>query len=274
MQSAIQALLVTGGHAFVSEPFFQMIDAMDQTASGSPIHWTHAEQPKAQAFFHPERAAEFDVIVLYDMPGVTFTGSNPPFAVYDPPAQYTDDFKALVEAGKGFVFLHHAIAGWPTWPDYAELIGGRFHFLPGQLGGRDYPGSGYRFDVDHTIDVVDPTHPVVADLEPAFSMTDEVYLYPVLEDDVVPLLRSRFPFNRQNFQMGGVGFEAHPDGSDLVGWVKASGASPITYLQFGHEPPAYQNPNYRRLITNAVEWSASPESHEWARNRVASGSLM
>ena len=28
------------------------------------------------------------------------------------------------------IFLHHAAAGWPTWSEFAEIIGARFHFLP------------------------------------------------------------------------------------------------------------------------------------------------
>jgi uncharacterized protein len=51
--------------------------------------------------------------------------------------------------------------------------------------------------------------------------------------------------------------------------VKTAGASPVAYLQPGHGPTAFGNPNYRRLVANAIRWAASPAAHEWAqRNPV------
>ena len=257
MHDSIEALLVTKGHEFEREPFFQMIDALHRPDDQTPIHWTHVEHPAAGALLHPERAAPLDAIVFYDMPGVTFTTGDPPFELYDPSDQYKADFLALLESGKGMVFLHHAIAGWPTWPEYGELLGARFHFLPGELGGRTYPGSGYRFETPQTISVVDLEHPVTAGLGESFRITDEAYLLPVLEDEVVPLLRSDFHFTAENFRYGGVDFESHPEGSNIVAWTKMARRSPIVYLQFGHDRSAYENPSYRKLITNAVRWVAS-----------------
>ena len=51
----------------------------------------------------------------------------------------------LLEAGQGFVFLHHALAGWPAWPGWAEVLGGRYHYAPASLRGRDWPDSGFRY---------------------------------------------------------------------------------------------------------------------------------
>ena len=94
--------------------------------------WT----PAAEAVLTPEAAKPFDVIVFYDMPGVRFKRSNPPFEYYDPGESYKENFVQLLESGKPMIFLHHAIAAWPTWPEFAEFLGGRFHFLPGELKGK------------------------------------------------------------------------------------------------------------------------------------------
>jgi hypothetical protein len=65
---------------------------------------------------------------------------------------------------------------------------------------------------------------------------------------------------------------SHPPASPLLGWVKTAGPSPIAYLQPGHGPTAYANPNVRRLLANAIRWVASPAAHEWARqNQVPVG---
>ncbi len=256
MNKDIEVLLVTKGHIFEREPFFRMIDDMGVLDDDTPVNWTHVEHPAAGALLHPDRAEAFDAIVFYDMPGVTFTRSDPPVAHFDPSEQYKKDFMALVGHGKGMVFLHHAIASWPSWPEFAKVVGGRFHFLPGELGGRQYPGSGFRFRVPQTISVVDESHPIVAGVDREFSIVDEAYLFPVLEDEVEPLLRSDFDFNANNFSMGGVGYENHPEGSNLVGWTKRSGNSSIAYLQLGHGPEIYFDSNFRTLLRNSVKWAS------------------
>lgn len=258
MTQTIEALLITKGHVFEREPFFQMIDALGYVEEGIEINWTHVEHPAASALFHPERAAEFDVMVFYDMPGVKFGNSNPPFVHYDPNEQYKSDFLDLLAKGKGMVFLHHAIAAWPSWPEFAHILGGRFHFLPGKLGGKHYPGSGFRFKTAQTISVIDPAHPVVEGVESSFSIVDEAYLFPVIEDEVTPLLRSDFQFSANHFHMGGVNFKEHPDGSSLVGWTKKYANSTIVYLQMGHGPEIYRDDNFQKLLFNSVRWASLP----------------
>ena len=171
------------------------------------------------------------------------------------------------------VFLHHALAGWPTWERHAEVLGGRFHYQQARLRGVDWPASGYRHDVEQTVTVVDGDHPVCAGLPSAFRVTDEAYLCPVFEDEVVPLLRSDHAFESSGFWSADLAIRGrrdendgwtHPVGSDLVGWATAHGRSPIVYLQFGDGPTAHADEHVRRLLTNAVVWVASAGAREWA----------
>lgn len=256
MSNQIEALLVTKGHAFDRETFFQMIDALKQY-DNTYVHWTHVEHPAAGAVLTPENASIYDVIVFYDMPGVTFTNNTPPFSVYEPTEKYKENFLALLDLGIPMIFLHHAIASWPTWDEFAEIVGGRFHFLPGNLRGKHYPGSGYRFRVEQNISVMDTNHPITKGLPANFPIRDEAYLMPVFEEDVKPLLRSDFKFEAANFRYGGVNFKSHDTGSNLVGWTKNYKNSPIIYLQFGHEDIAYSNKYYRKLLNNAINWAAT-----------------
>ena len=273
MSELLRVLLVTKGHPFQREPFFEVFDA------DAEIEWTHVEQPAARALFHPDRAGDFDVFVMYDMPGITFTRGDPPVRFDEPPSDYVAGFDSLLDAGKGMVFLHHAVAGWPAWDRYAEIVGGRFHYQPARLRGVDYPDSGYRFDVVHRVDVVAPEHPICAGLGDGFEITDELYLFPVLTDDVVPLMRTRFDVDEaRNFYSADHAIRgkrndndgwSHPPGSDLVAWVKHAGRSPIAYLQFGDGPGTYADPNYRRALGNAIRWAASDEAHAWSRARAS-----
>jgi type 1 glutamine amidotransferase len=260
--AACRVAVVTKGHPFDAPAFFEVFDSIEG------IVWTHVEHPEALALVEPRRAAEFDVFVMYDMPGITFTRGDPPTVFTEPPAGYAESFRALLAAGKGMVFLHHAIAGWPAWEEYAHIVGGRFHYQPATLAGVHYPDSGYRHDVTHTVEVVDLDHPICAGVTPTFAITDEVYLFPVLEADVHPLMRSSHEFVDTNFYSADRAIRGqrndragwhHPAGSNLVAWTKTVGSSPIAYLQFGDGPTTYADANYRRIVANAIDWAAATQ---------------
>ena len=262
MSRPVRVAVVTKGHPFDAPSFFDVFDSIEGIA------WTQVEHPEALELVEPERAAEFDVFVMYDMPGVEFTRSDPPVRFAEPPLGYPEKLAALLERGKGMVFLHHAIAGWPAWDGYAEIVGGRFHYRPAVLDGVAYPDSGYRHDVTHTVAVLHPAHPICEGVDPTFELTDELYLYPVLEDRVEPLMRSSYDFVDTNFYSADRAIRgsrddrtgwAHPPGSNLVAWTRTVGASPIVYLQFGDGPTTYADPTYRRVLANAIAWAASPE---------------
>ncbi len=251
--------VLTGGHPFAEDEFFAVFDANDR------IDWTHVPQPAAIDLIGPEAADDFNVLVLYDMPGITFTGADPPAKFHEPPAGYVDRFAALLDRGIGLVVMHHAIASWPAWEGFAELVGGRFHYQPATLAGVDYPDSGYRHDVRHTVEILDPDHPVTAGLEPSFEITDEVYLFPVLSESVTPLMRSTHTFTDEGFYSADLAIRgtryssegwAHPPGSDLVAWTRSIDPSRLVYLQFGDGPQTYADPNYRTILANAIGWAA------------------
>ncbi len=255
--------LVTKGHPFDKAAFFDVFDSMDG------IDWVHIEHPAALELVEPDAGADFDVLVMYDMPGITFTGADPPIVFHDPPAGYRDKFEALLRRGQPMVFLHHAIAGWPTWERYADIVGGRFHYQPAELGGVAYPDSGYRHDVTHTVTVLEPDHPICAGVEATFDITDELYLAPVFDDQVQPLMRSSYEFIDENFYSADLAIRGernqrhgwhHPPGSNLVAWTKTVANSPIAYLQFGDGPTTYADANYRRILGNAIQWAAAPNS--------------
>ncbi len=261
MSSPIRVAVVTKGHPFDGPAFFEVFDSMDD------VEWTHVEHPEALRLVEPERAAGFDVFVMYDMPGITFTGAEPPAEFSEPPPGYPDAFQRLLEAGKGMVFMHHAIAGWPAWEGYADIVGGRFHYQPAVLDGVAYPDSGYRHAVTHAVEVLDPGHPICEGIDATFEITDEVYLFPVLEDRVEPLMRSTYDFVDSNFYSADRAIRGqrndrtgwrHPPGSNLVAWTRTVGRSPIAYLQFGDGPDTYADPTYRRILANAIRWAATP----------------
>ena len=54
----IKVMLVTGGHDFEAQPFFEMFDAMEG------VEYEHYEQPSANHRIAKDYAKDFDVIVF------------------------------------------------------------------------------------------------------------------------------------------------------------------------------------------------------------------
>ncbi|SFS10328.1 ThuA domain-containing protein [Sphingomonas jatrophae] len=264
----LRALVAVRGHPFDRTAFDRLFEGM------AGISATMVDQPAAALLMTPEGMADFDVLVLYDMPGVDFAAAEDRPGLLQPSAALKDGMRRLLGAGKGVVALHHALAGWPTWDEYGDWLGGRFLYKPGLVRGEPRPDSGYRHDITHTLRPVAP-HPVTAGLPDSFTLTDELYLAETFESDIIPLLRSDHAFDDRGFwsaaaAVNGRMFDnegwVHPPGSNIVGWVKRALASPLVYLQPGDGPSVYDDPNYRRLVENAIRWAASPEALDWARS--------
>ena len=266
---ALNVLVVSKGHPFQRDSFFEMFDSF---ADGG-IDWTHVEQPAGQVFFSPDLSAPYDVIVDYSMPGTRPGPGN------EPPEGYKRDYLQLLEEGShGFVHMHHNLCSWPSWEPYAEIVGGRFLYHPAELRGQAWPDSGYLIGVEHEMQVVSPSHPVVAGLGVGFAIQDELYLAPIFEDEIEVLMRSDFEFTETKFFSPVLAAEGrlyergdwhHPPASNAVVWAKNYLNSPIVYIQPGDMPASYKNPNYRRLVSNAIAWVATDEAKTWAKERHA-----
>lgn len=255
----LNVLVAVKGHPFDRSAFCAIFDGMPGVAAAI------VDQPAAARLMTPEGMAGFDALVLYDMPGLDFAAAEPPGYVEPPPALKTG-FAALLDAGVPVVALHHAIAGWPAWPEYADWLGGRFLYRPGVLRGRERLDSGYRHDVAYDAVAAAPGHPVLEGLPERIPFVDELYLFEVFDDAVTPLLRAEHAFERDGFHsaahavagrmFSNAGWD-HPPGSDLIGWTRRARASPLVYLQPGDGPATYADTNYRRLLLNAIRWAVA-----------------
>ncbi len=261
---AVNTLLVTKGHGFDYGGFYAIFD------DDPELNTTQVEQPAAQVLLRPQNVAAYDAVVFYDM--WEMGGEQP-----------SDDYRksigALLENGVGMVFMNHAMVQWPGWPLWRSIHGSSFMMREGELNGRTAPRSAFRGgagqperNVNHFLAVQDPSHAVLEGLGDGFSVEDELYLRTdFLEDDpnIVPLLRSDYDFVQENFQLpGGTPDEQanwkHPRGTNLLAWAKRSGNSPVVATDEGDGPAAYANPQFRRFLSNAIQWVASDEAKAWA----------
>lgn len=261
----LSVLAAVRGHPFDRNALAATFDDM------AGIAVTFVDQPAAALLMRPDLADTFDALLLYDMPGIDFAAAERGSAI-GPDAATRDGLLALLDRGIGVVALHHALAGWPGWEGYAELLGGRFLYRPATLRGEARLDSGYRHQVSYAAETVGE-HPVLAGVPASFPLTDELYLAEVFEDAVTPLLRARHAFTRDGFHSATAAMEGrmfsnegwdHAPGSDLIGWVKRARRSPLVYLQPGDDHVTYDDPNFRRLVENAIRWVASDAARAWA----------
>lgn len=271
-EDRVELFVVVKGHAFARDA----LEAMLRAVGCEP---TMVDQPAAAVLLNPEHMERYDAILFHDMPGLDFRApldERPAFL--KPPAYFTRGFEALLERGKGMVILHHAIAGWPSWPRYAEAIGGQFLYKDCMIDGQARPDSGYLANIRYTAQVTDVSHPVTSGLPQHFDLVDELYLQQVFDNpDMLPLLRvadnvppERFHSARRAVRRleNGDGAPWLPTHFDpLLAWAKPAGNSPLVYIQPGDSADTFGNPHYRRLVGNAVHWVCSPEAAGWARTR-------
>jgi len=266
--SPLSVFISVKGHPYQRDDFFDIFESMQG------VRYTAVEQPASQQLMSPEGLADYQALLLYDMPGIDFSTQPPSLVV--PSDSFKQNFMALLQSGKGIVFLHHAVAGWPMWPEYADVVGGRFWYIAGDKDGQHYEDSGYRHDVAHRVSKL-ADHVITANVPDSFDITDELYLFDCFDDDKQPLLSSDYSFDNEHFYSAAEAVAhgkmysrenwARTSGTHLVGWVKSYKNSPVVFLQMGDGPTSYENKNFRTLLQNALQWVASDEAHQWARQR-------
>ena len=261
-------LVLTGGHRVDFDALFAMMSAVCEPVGW---RWAHAHQPSGQSWLVPEAASRWDAVLCHDLPGLRLRRGSAPEPVA-PSTAVRESLRDMLSAGVGLVMTHHALAGWPAWEAWADVMGGRFHYAPGRWRGVDWPSSGTRI-ATYTAHVVEPTHPVCVGLDD-FELTDELYCCPIVERDVVPLIRADVNMDGRLFtstyEYVLLGQEAapdcalHPPASDLIVWATAVERSPVVYIQPGDTAATFAAEPYRRLVANALAWVSSPAAHAWA----------
>jgi type 1 glutamine amidotransferase len=269
----VKVLIVTRGHEFERQAFFELFDSL-----GEDITWTHIEHPAADIMMSPQYAKAYDVLAFYDLggPGIaTVARAGGPAPVIPPGAAITannraypqaspelkKNFEALVKEGKGLVFLHHAAAAWAhVWPEYSEVIGGACDwYAPTTIRGLENPNMGYYGMTPQHITFVDKTHPITQGLSD-FDVVDEAYACHWFPDTFHTLATTDFkPADSTKNLNPRVAY------SNATAWVKAAENSPVFYTEVGHGSTAWAVPGYRALLRNAFKWIGSKDALDWAK---------
>ena len=209
-------VLAVTGGHTYPKEFYAMLDSLNG------VLWSHATS-QAEAFSRPI-VDRYDVVLLHDMA----EGLAEPLRV---------NLEAFVDAGKGVVSLHHAIVDYTDWPWwYEEVTGGKF-FVKAVPG---HPAGKYHEGVEFLVTPVkgQEDHPVLRGVGPLW-VNDEAYRNMVFAPGIQVLMETSFAENDRPVVYLGPGKTAR-----------------VVYIQLGHSAHTMGNPGFRRLVQNAVEWTA------------------
>jgi type 1 glutamine amidotransferase len=219
----LNVLVVTGGHGFEKEPFEKMFRDNPEIAVTFEAHSkTNATGYEREDFL------SYDVVVLYDLMR-TITEAQ------------KAKLMSLFEKGRGLVVLHHALCAYADWPEYEQIIGGRYTEPNPNRPGTVTEAVGWKHDEEVPIVIVATNHPIAAGLKD-FTIHDEIYWGYRVGQDITPLITT-----------------THPKSGKPIGWCRTQGKSRVVYLQLGHGHEAFDNENYRKLVAQSIRWTAKKE---------------
>jgi len=219
----IRLLIITGGHDYPKEEFNEMFKSL-----GGNITYSIAELPSAYTMFLPENRKSYDVLVFYHM-------------YQEISGQQALDLAECIKDGKPLVALHHSICAYDNWPEYWNIIGGKYFHKATTFNGKEYLACSYIHDLHFKVKVSDPENPVTKGITD-FEIFDETYKGFYVEAGVTPLLTT-----------------AEPSSGPVIGWTKRYGKAKVVTLQSGHDVPTFENPNFRKLPKQSIEYVYSPE---------------
>jgi uncharacterized protein len=143
----------------------------------------------------------------------------------------------FVRSGRGFLGVHSATDTFYTWPDYLDLIGGYF--------------NGHPWHQAVTIQVVDPSDPLVAFLGNSLQVEDEIYQ---ISDFDYRGSRVLLRLDPRSVDLGKTGVHQRFYGWPLA-WTRFYGEGRVFYTALGHEPSVWHDARYQRILTNAILWA-------------------
>jgi len=152
-------------------------------------------------------------------------------------AQKADLLSFVKDDGKGFVAAHTATTAFLSWPEFGELIGGRYDGHPwGNTAG--------------TLVNEDPAFPATKHFPASFPLTDEFYqTMEYSREKIRVVLRldvSKMPAN------SGV---HRTDGDFPLAWARMYGKGRVFYSSLGHAATTWDNPDVSRMYFEALKWS-------------------
>ena len=154
------------------------------------------------------------------------------------PEQRADLLSFVRDDGKGFVAAHSAATAFFSWPEFGEMLGGRFDEHPWNV-------------IDGTVVVDDPAFPAMRHLPRTLVFRDELYQIKDFSRDKIRVLAhldaSKLDLTRPLVH--------RKDGDFPAAWAKRYGKGRVFYSILGHEAEDWDNPALSRMYFEAIRWA-------------------
>ena len=175
--------------------------------------------------FTPENLKKYDVVMFYTTGELPMTQAE------------KDAFVHFVKSGHGFVGVHSATDTFYEWQPYLEMIGGYFN---------DHPWHQLV-----TVNVVDPTNPIVSFLGKSFQVNDEIYQIADFQYATSHVLLRLDPesvsMHRPNVHYRFYGWP--------LAWTRRDGKGRVFYTALGHEDAVWNSKWYQQLLLNGIKYA-------------------
>jgi uncharacterized protein len=153
-------------------------------------------------------------------------------------AQRADLLSFVRDDGKGFVAAHSASTAFFSWPEFGDLLGGRFDEHPWNIA-------------DATVVVDDASFPAMKHLPGRWPVHDELYQLKGFSRDKIHVLA--------HLDAAGLDLTAplvHRTDRDFpAAWSKTYGQGRVFYSILGHEAEDWDNPLLQKMYFEAIRWS-------------------
>ena len=151
-------------------------------------------------------------------------------------AQQRAELAAFVhDAGKGFVAAHVALTAFDGWPEFGELIGGRYDEHPWNTASGTVVNEGQTF-------------PATKHFPATFPFTDEFYQAKNFSrQNAQVLLRLDVSKMAPNPQLRNMDFP--------LAWAKTYGKGRVFYSSLGHAAETWDNRDVAQMYFEALKWA-------------------
>jgi type 1 glutamine amidotransferase len=173
--------------------------------------------------FRNDPTPHYEVLVLYDLVQLDQIDES-----------RRKNLQKFVESGKGLVVLHHAICSYSQWEWWWRNVVGVRYLTEAE---DNQPASTYKHDEKLTITPV-RAHPIMNGVG-TIHMIDETYKRMWISNSNKIILTTD-----------------NPTSDGPVAWISSYEKSRVVVIQPGHSRDAHNNPSYRRLVRNAMFWTA------------------
>jgi type 1 glutamine amidotransferase len=218
----LKVLVITGGHGYDQKTFgdaFKACTDMDIT--------THVPKKKESSSIVFDDISDwtYDAFVLYNF--------RQPID-----EKQRANFLALLKRGVGLVSMHHAIAAYPAWREYEQIIGATYVLKEEVRNGVKFLRPKWKEGVDMNIHIEDRTHPITKDIAD-FTIHDETYkLWVYHEGNTLLLTTDHERSNRQ------------------IAWTRLYRGARIFYIQLGHGTHGYRKPEFQTILARGIRWAS------------------